>query len=369
MERYFFYLARHLAKLGVEVEVVASKIKDGAQKAEMDGVKFTFLPPDMSNKTLMHALYWKFNSNVMHYLEAQKFDLLHGCGGIYPYILKHERKPVVYQPFGLEPLKSENLVKRAFYYLFNYGPSKKRYDNADAIASEGDVQTQEMIDMFNINKEKVFNLPDGVDLGEVRKFIDSSCLTRADIGLNNNELVLINVNRLAKNKGVTYLIDALKLLKGEYNAKLILVGSGPEEKRIKQQIERLGLKDNVVHFKNIPDEKMYQLFTLADVSITPTLYEGLPLVVLEAMAAGKPIVATNVSEVPQVIKNGINGLLVPPKDPKAMAMAVQKICDEKLQKKFGDVSMEIIKNYDWKNIALTALDKYKSLIKQGSKWT
>jgi glycosyltransferase involved in cell wall biosynthesis len=107
---------------------------------------------------------------------------------------------------------------------------------------------------------------------------------------------------------------------------------------------------------------MFQLYTLADVSVTPTLYEGLPLVVLEAMACGKPIVASNVSEIPQVVKSGENGFLVPPRDPNAIANAILEIYDKDLFRKMGDKSKEIVKNYDWNVIAKKAISKYEDLI-------
>jgi glycosyltransferase involved in cell wall biosynthesis len=120
----------------------------------------------------------------------------------------------------------------------------------------------------------------------------------------------------------------------------------------------------VLHFKNIPDKEMYQLYTLANISVTPTLYEGLPLVVLEAMAARKPIVASNVSEVPQVVKNGENGFLVEPANSKAIADAVLKIYDKNLIKKMGEKSRRIVKEYDWSIIAKKAINEYEGLIKK-----
>ena len=81
------------------------------------------------------------------------------------------------------------------------------------------------------------------------------------------------------------------------------------------------------------------------------------------MACGKPIVASNVSEIPQVVKHGINGLLVPPADPRAIANAVLEIYDKNLLKKFGKKSEEIVKKYDWNRIARMAIKKYEELVR------
>jgi glycosyltransferase involved in cell wall biosynthesis len=278
------------------------------------------------------------------------------------------RRPTVVQPFGNEEFKArkeENFVKRIYLDLFIRSPKLYCLHHADAIASEGDLQSRELVELFHVPKEKIFILPDGVELDFIQRCISNSRITKRELGIDDADLVLINVNRLAPNKGVNYLIDALWILNNRtgLNVKLILVGAGPEEPKIKGQIRRLGLEDKVVHFKNIPDELMFQLYTLADISVTPTLYEGLPLVILEAMACGKPIVASNVAEVPQVVRHGENGFLVPPRDPEAMVNAILEIYNKDLFKSMGDKSKEIVKYYDWNNIAKRAISKYEELIK------
>ena len=303
-----------------------------------------------------------FSLNVKKYLEKIKFDVLHGTAGTYHYSNLKYRKPVIVQPFGLEPFKIKGIRGLLLKILF-YRMSKRDMENADAIASEGELQTKEIIDLFGVPREKIFYLPNGVDLDIIEQYLKNSQLSKEDYNLQDADLVLINVNRLAPNKGVPYLIESLKILNEELNVKLIMVGSGPEEGKIKKKINDLELQDKVLHFKNISDEKMFQLFTLADVSVTPTLYEGLPTVVLEAMACGKPIVASNVSEIPQVVKHGVNGFLVPPANSKAIADAVLKIYDRNLFMKMGKASKKIVKNYDWSKIAKMAIKKYEELVK------
>ena len=117
--------------------------------------------------------------------------------------------------------------------------------------------------------------------------------------------------------------------------------------------------NKVIHFKDIDDEKKFQLHTLADISITPTLGEGLPLVMLEAMAAGKPIVATSITDIPSVI-NG-NGIVVPPANAAAIANAVLTIHRKGLSKSMARKSKQIIANYDWNLIAKRAAQNYEEI--------
>ena len=321
MERYYYNLAKHLVKEGIKVEIIttSNKILDlKLRLSEYNGIKFWFLPLTYFKKLPMPIWYRIFNICVKKFLENYSFDILHGTAGTHPYSSLKNRKPVIHQPFGLELFKTKGIVK-VYCYAVYYHMNVYMHKNADAIASEGEIQTKEIMQLFEVPREKIFYLPDGVDLDEIEEYLENTEITREDYNLQDADIVLMNVNRLEPNKGVQYLIEALKILNEELNVKLILVGTGSEEGKIKNQIRRLGLTDKVRHFKNIPDKLMFQLYTLADISVTPTLYEGLPLVVLEAMACGKPIVASNVSEVPHAVKEGIYGFLVPPRAPKAIA--------------------------------------------------
>ena len=361
MERYYYNLAKHLVEQGIKVEIVTSQDRSGNRVVEFDGIKYTFIPPNFNRKPFMSLWYYPFSLNVKKYLGKIKFNVLHGTAGTYPYSNLRDRRPVIVQPFGLEPFKIRG-VRGLFLKILFYRISRVNMENADAIASEGEVQTKEIMQLFGVPKEKIFYLPDGVDLDEIEEYTKDVEVTKEDYNLQDADIVLMNVNRLEPNKGVPYLIESLKILNRELNVKLILVGTGSEEEKIKRLIKHLGLSEKVKHFKNIPDKLMFQLYTLADISVTPTLYEGLPLVVLEAMACGKPIVASNVSEVPQAVKDGINGFLVPPRNPEAIADAVLKIYDKNLFMKMGKASKQIVKNYDWSRIAKMAIKKYEELI-------
>ena len=362
MERYYYNLSKHLNECGIDVEIVTSYNKSGKKISYHNGIKYIFLPPCFGKFMLLH--YKLFNLNVMKYLIDKEFDILHGTAGTYPYSSLKTIRPVIHQPFGLEIFKVKGFLK-LYSYLSYYPMNIKMHKCADAIASEGKIQTKEIMHLFGVPKEKIFYLPVGINLDFIRRCLQNINTTRRELNLQDADIVLINVNRLEPNKGIPYLINALNILNYscKLNVKLIIVGSGSIEENIKSQIKALGLQDKVVHFKNIPDEKMFQLYTLADISVTPTLYEGLPTVVLEAMACGKPVVASNVSEIPQVVKHSVNGFLVPPANSKAIADAVLKIYDKNLFMKMSKASKKIIKNYDWSKIAKMAVKKYEELAK------
>ena len=187
-------------------------------------------------------------------------------------------------------------------------------------------------------------------------------VTRSELGVELHDLLLMNVGRLVYYKGVDYLLEAMASLRAEMpHLRLLLVGTGPDERRLRHLAERLGLSQAVVHRKNISDEMLFQCYALADLFIMPSSNEGFPLVTLEAMACGLPVIGTNNNENVQVIREGENGLLIPPQDAPAIAAAIRRLQDAHLRRQMGARSKELVRDYDWQVIARMALAKYIEL--------
>jgi len=122
--------------------------------------------------------------------------------------------------------------------------------------------------------------------------------------------------------------------------KLLIVGDGPLKEDLKQETQRLGISNDVIftgYRTDIP-----QLLSVMDIFVLPSLTEGLPMVLLEAMASRKPIIATNVGAIPKVI-NKDNGLLVEPKDVTALQRAIEILLNDKgIKQKFASSSYETV---------------------------
>jgi glycosyltransferase involved in cell wall biosynthesis len=160
--------------------------------------------------------------------------------------------------------------------------------------------------------------------------------------------VVVCIGRLSKEKGHGDLLDAIALLEKKRprtNARFLIVGDGPEGHRLIAKCKRLGL-DQTVHFagfrKDIP-----AFYAIADLMVLPSHSEGSPNVVLEAMNAGVPIVATAAGGVPEILDGGKYGILVPVKDPPALAAALEKsLCDPALLKRLStDARSRVIAEY------------------------
>jgi glycosyltransferase involved in cell wall biosynthesis len=139
--------------------------------------------------------------------------------------------------------------------------------------------------------------------------------------------VLVSVGRLAEAKDQITLISAMELLKKQgRNIFLILIGEGEMRKQIEAEVNRRGLA-NCVRLTGSRSD-IDRLLPGADAFVLSSKREGLPMSILEAMAAGLPVIATRVGGIPEVIKDGENGILVQPQDPDALANAICRILDD-----------------------------------------
>jgi glycosyltransferase involved in cell wall biosynthesis len=146
---------------------------------------------------------------------------------------------------------------------------------------------------------------------------------REELGICNSYRVVLNVGRLATQKAQCDIIYAASILKEKGTpVNVIIAGEGTLRESLCKQIEDLKLADSVklVGFRG----DIRRLLAIADIFLMPSLEEGLPIAMLEAMSARVPVIATPVGEIPRIIEHGVNGLLVPVNDPQAIAVAVDR---------------------------------------------
>jgi glycosyltransferase involved in cell wall biosynthesis len=153
-----------------------------------------------------------------------------------------------------------------------------------------------------------------------------TAVARAQLGLCAGPVIL-TVARLDEQKGHRFLIDALgPLVRFQPHLVALFVGDGPLERELKAQSDAAGLTDHIRFLGYRAD--VARCLAAADVVALPSLYEGLPLAAIEALGAARPVVATEVDGTPEVVVDGDSGLLVPPADPVATAMAIKRLLDD-----------------------------------------
>ena len=147
---------------------------------------------------------------------------------------------------------------------------------------------------------------------------------RLELQLPYGKTILGIVGRLSKEKGHRYLFSAIQTMN---DVILLVVGNGPLEAELRRLAESFHIKEKVIFVGFKPDVKDYLAAT--DIFVLPSLTEGLPLALLEAMAAGRPVIASDVGGIPTVIEDKKTGLLVKPKDPAALKRALTILINDK----------------------------------------
>lgn len=140
---------------------------------------------------------------------------------------------------------------------------------------------------------------------------------------------LLSVGRLVSAKGQHILLDALaSLLRGGRKVRLTLVGAGSDRASLEAQAAKLGLGEAVKFAGAVNQDDIQTYYVQADAFVLPSFAEGIPVVLMEAMALGVPCVATHITGIPELIRNGIEGLLVTPSDTEGLAGAVERLMDD-----------------------------------------
>jgi glycogen synthase len=221
---------------------------------------------------------------------------------------------------------------------------------ADAVI----VLTQRLADRLlagGLDPGRVHVIPSGVDL---RLFARALPDPAPDLPRPR----VLFVGRLAAQKGVSTLLEAVPLLRAR--AAVVLVGDGPRRPALERQAGRLG-PDRVRFQGFVPHAEVPAWLAAADVLVLPSIYEELGSVLLEAMAAGLPVVASAVGGIPDAL--GAAGRLVPPRDPAALAAAVDEILDDPaLAAELGDAARRRAAGFSWDVLAGRVLEVYREVV-------
>ncbi len=227
---------------------------------------------------------------------------------------------------GIEEREPRKLIRMLRYRAFT--------SRIDRVVAVSDHTKNEYIRLSGISANKVIVIPNAIQPYEYGSVIDVG-RKRTELGLEDHVPVLLAVGRICEQKGYDTLLKVAELLKDRNQQyKLVIAGDGPQWGKMLKLRDDLNLQNEVYFLGRRND--VPELLQVADLFVQSSNWEGMPISILEAMMYGKPIVATAVDGTCELIRNGIEGVLVPTKDPFALATAlVNLMADDSMRLRLG----------------------------------
>lgn len=226
------------------------------------------------------------------------------------------------------PGQRDWLLKNVFYWPVIFLP--------DHVITVSEDLRQQFISRLRINPNKVSTIYTGIDL---EKYFqpDSRNEIRNQFGHSPEEIILTYVGRLIEGKDLDGLLTSASIVLSQYKeVNFLFVGDGPHMSSLKTHAKKLGIQSKVTFTgfrKDIP-----KILAASDIFVFPSIREGLPQSLIEAMAAGKPVVTTNAGGILEIVEPNVSGLVVPPHDPDLFAKAICTLIEQK------DLREELAKN-------------------------
>jgi len=318
LQQVIVNLCRFINKEKFDVSVLCLReLGSYTKEVENMGIKVILLP--QAEKGTDYFSFLK----IAKILKREKTDIIH----------THNTQPFVEGSLG--SLLAPNVKVIVHTDHARVFPDKKRYMFSEWLMSHfawrvvgvSDHTSQNLIKYEKISPRKIITIPNGIDGSKFDIKIDKE-KKKKELGLIGFDPIIGLGVRLAEQKGITYLLKAMpRVIEYFPNIALVIAGEGPLESDLQNEAKTLGIRKNV-HFVG-PRLDMPELLKLFDIYILPSLWEGMPMVLLEAMAASCPILSTHVGGIPSVIRDGENGLLAKPKDSNQTSNQIIKILTNK----------------------------------------
>ncbi len=395
---YLYHLSRELCRMGHEVDVMVGPpyphIDHGIRVHRLESLNLydrlfdgrkTFLPPgdpmriftplnlyELAGASLgmfpeMVTFSIRAYMKIRQLLPHHRFDIIHDnqtlAYGVL--LMKALGIPIVatiHHPLPIDTKADlsqargvrERIRRILFYPPFMQGIVARRLDRVitDSMSSTSSVGS-----IFRVSADKMKMVYPGVD---------ASIFRRLDGGEREKGSLIMVGRTDDRKKGIRYLLRALRLLKGEgVDIKLTIVDEvSPDFSLAPALIKEYGLEDMVAFTGRITTEELVRQYSAAQIAVIPSVYEGFGLPAAEAMACEVPVIATRAGALPEVVKEGETGILVPPQDPHALAGAIKRLLgDEPLCRRMGVAGRKRVERcFSWEQAARQILGVYEEVL-------
>ncbi len=373
LEAHILNISKGLIELGCEVTWLTGAIPGCKQRIRMEGVEIVRI--DIAGLT---AAFWdrhslKIGRQIFFllsgiikapYLDVD-FDVAHGhvysSGLLAVYLSKMYGKPCVNTIHGTYYHVWEHLAGRIRGKLFRLGervlvPLLARFSDVQVHAES---MFPKLLRSWGVDGRKLRVILNAVDTNRFRP-----CKKVA----SKKRFVVVTVRRLVKKNSVETLLRAMPEVIRKLDAELLVVGDGPERERLQNLARKLGISGRVKFVGWVPNTEVPDYLALADVVVIPSIAEASSISMLEAMAMGKPVVASSLPGISDVAEDGYDAILVPPLSPDKIAEAILDLANDRaLASRIGKKARETAEKYSLERIVKKYYTLYKNLLKDANR--
>ncbi len=236
---------------------------------------------------------------------------------------------------------------------------KLLYPKADKVVTVSEGVKKDLVVDFRVPEQNVEVIYNPLEIEKNQQLAQEKVTEHP--WFTDNIPIIINAGRLSGEKGQKYLLEAFKIVRQQVNCRLVILGQGGKEQELKELVVDLGLVNDVAFlgFQKNP----FKFIAKANVFVLSSLWEGFPVVLLEAMACGIPVISTDCPSGPnEIIQDRVNGILVPLKDAKRLAEAILTVLQDKaLEMSIAEEALKGIEKYSVSRIAKEYAELFRSL--------
>ena len=372
VEKHMFELSRELVKQDVDVSILTARIEGTPAFEMIDGARVYRVPclslkiPGLYPPPLIVSPF--FYGHLKKLDASEHFDIIHlenrffvdfDTAAIYarlhhkPFMMTiHNARPVgISLPITIFGTAYDLLIGRWPFALANRVVAVSEWVKYD-------------IAKYHINPDKIIPVHNGINVSSFKASAAMNVREKYAIG---KAPMLLFVGRMITQKGLPYLIDAMPIILKEHpDVRLLLVGRGNALPALKKKVATLGLERSVLFSGYMSEEDLKEAYGTCDVFVLPSVWEVLPIAILEAMSASRPIVCTDAGGNKELVKDGLNGYVVPMRDPVALAGKVNALlADPALKERMGRESRRRAEEeFDWKLIAAQTKKVYEGVLRE-----
>ncbi len=391
---YLYYITGELAQMGHDVHVIAGVpypvVQPDVHLHKVNSFSFwSFLDSHRDFMARTHALeffhplnFYEFVStrynltallntfslrayDMLNRLEReQPFDLIHDNQtlGYGIWLMKRRGTPVVANIHHPLTIDQKNAVAQARslgaqiwgHYWYPWMMQRWVAERLDRIITGSDASAESIVEAFGLPRERIRRIHDGVDTEVFRPL--------PEVQYEPSRILFVG-NSNDRNKGILYLLRALKQLRGQLPFHLRVVHR-PAAQIAHRLVQELGLHGRVSFMEQLSTDELVRQYNRAQLLVSPSLYEGFGLPAAEALACGIPVVATTAGALSEIVEDGVTGVLVPPGQVEPLAGAIRSLLEDPARcRAMGDAGARRIRErFNWRRTAEETLALYEDVL-------